>query len=280
MSAFEELILALAAIPVWSDLGREASAPGWRWVLGYRPSPAISELCSSCGRMFNEWFSLLCRFAQAPHTRSDPVAWDLALCVPWFLSCGDGIEMKQWQCRVKQAIPSKPERMLVLFFSNVLFVCFGFWFGVFCVVLFVCVSVWCVLLPPNLVSCNARDKWIMWQGAVRSQWWEMGRWGSLQIQGLHGRMHLPAGVLPPGLCRALWCHPPATAGWLIWQRQQWSWKALYCRCVRYRTGFKGAVHKRSEAGAWQISQCFKWSQHAQAALGRYMCVSEVCAFFQ
>lgn len=92
---------------------------------------------------------MLRRFAQAPHTRSAPVACDLALCVPWLLSCGAGAEMKQRQHRVKQAVLSNPEWMLVIFFSNF----FGFLFWLLALVFFlfvfvrVCVCLMCFVSP-------------------------------------------------------------------------------------------------------------------------------------
>lgn len=42
----------------------------WGWVLGDRLSLTVTDCCSICERVFNEWSSLLCRFAQSPHATS------------------------------------------------------------------------------------------------------------------------------------------------------------------------------------------------------------------
>lgn len=152
-----------------------------------------------------------------------------------------------------------------------------------------------LVLPPlkrtHLVPCNV---WDVTKGLCEraqsdpnDERQELAfEWGSLQVQGLQGRVHLPASTLPPSLPLAPWCHPPGTVGGGSQtlggssSRDSDGVEELCVADVSYRTGFKGDAHKRLEAGVWQIICCFRCSQHTQAALGRYMCISQVCAFFQ
>lgn len=58
-------------------------------------------------------------------------------------------------------------------------------------------------------GCN---RWFMGQGSASSHSWEVTGWGSLQIQGLQGRINLPAAVLAPGFSWVLGWHPLGAVG--------------------------------------------------------------------
>lgn len=202
------------------------------------------------------WFGFLCAMALR--------LWSWCRSITW--QCWAMLYFKN--IYIKQKVLSNAELTLMLsFFGGVLF--------------FVCLF---LSLPP-LVSCNVWDvtnglrEWAHSNpDEERQQDGAPCKCGvckaGIHLGGCAASRPVSCSVMPPPRYSWWWITDP---GWLIWQRQPWSRRALSCRCVRCRTGFKGAAHKRFEAGAWQISHCFQCSQRTQAALGGYMCYcSSLC----